>query len=221
MAVGSLIGFNMRQQAVALSLACFLYFMAYLEQYFTNYLYLAKINAVNEGLWLVASLCIISSLLGGRAFWNVEVLGMPVSYSILGLEITLFFVSMRKHIDKILAASDLHTLVFSIGFHLFFIFVNLVAYFIFRLHDYSYMYILAFNVAKATIVCQLSHVLEVKYNPYRLVNVFIGVLAIVGLGLPQLRQPTLILAFLDFAWFAGITIRKVSITLGVNVCLVI
>lgn len=51
-------------QAIAVIVVVGVFFMATLEQYFTHYFYLPRINAVNEGIVILCTITLISGLLG-------------------------------------------------------------------------------------------------------------------------------------------------------------
>lgn len=51
-------------QALAVVMVCSAFFMATLEQYFTHYFYLPKINAVNEGILFLVFLSTVGGIYG-------------------------------------------------------------------------------------------------------------------------------------------------------------
>lgn len=61
MAISKLFVIPLWLQAIAVIIAVSVFFMATLEQYFTHYFYLPRINAVNEGIVMLS----ITSLIGG------------------------------------------------------------------------------------------------------------------------------------------------------------
>lgn len=59
MAISKMFGVSLNMQAVAVVMVVTTFYFATLEQYFTHYFYLPRINNVNEGILLLVSLAFL------------------------------------------------------------------------------------------------------------------------------------------------------------------
>ena len=73
MAISKLFAISLNLQALALVMVVSTFYYATLEQYFTHYFYLPRINNVNEGIVLLVILGIIGGMSGGE-IWIEEYL---------------------------------------------------------------------------------------------------------------------------------------------------
>lgn len=224
LSVTRIVGLSKFWQAYALSLCILLFFLANLEQYYTHYLYLPKINAVSEGTWGLALLCIITGFLGSDV-WLKSPLGVPnntlllVGFTLLAAG-TLFYHS-KKILGKTNKTEYFLKVRFSLAFCLLVIFLHLCKP---SLYTYTFMYVLTFSVSKVTILCQLSHVTATEFNPLRFTNigllgftVLIFVLALFRMDVSGFMNLLFVVAFADFANFTFIISTRLAKLLDINI----
>ena len=224
LSVGRIVGLSKFWQAYVLALSAFLFFLANLEQYYTHYLYLPRINAVSEGVWGLSLLCIVTGFVGSGV-WTKTPLGvennklMLLSFTAIGCY-TIYY-----HSQKILEKTNLTEYGMKIRFSVAFCFVTLLMYLVNpRLYEYYYMYVLVFSISKVTIICQLSHVTAREFHPLRFANIgilgfflVILILSLFKLDITAYRTLLLVVAFADFANFTFIICTRLAKLLGIEI----
>lgn len=71
MAISKMFGVSLNIQAIAVVLVVSTFYFATLEQYFTHYFYLPRINNVNEGIVLLVVLALMGAVTSGQ-IWRYE-----------------------------------------------------------------------------------------------------------------------------------------------------
>lgn len=224
LSVGRIVGLSKFWQAYVLALSAFLFFLANLEQYYTHYLYLPKINAVSEGVWGLSLLCIVTGFVGSDV-WTKSPLGvennklMLLSFTAIGCW-TVYYHS-RKILEKTSSAEYGLKVRFSVAFCLVTLLMHLANP---RLYEYYYMYVLAFSVSKVTIICQLSHVTAREFQPLRFANIgilgffiLILLLSLFRVDVAAYRSLLFVVAFADFANFTFIVCTRLAKILEIDI----
>lgn len=211
-------------QAVVLCYCAFLFFMANLEQYYTHYLYLPKINAVSEGVWGMALLCIFSGIIGCD-FWKKTPLGFENNKILLIVFLGVSIVTTFYHVKKILEKTDSMDLFLRCRMSLLFCLACILFYLVnWNCYDYAIMYVAAFNISKITVLCQLAHVTNRDFQPLRFVNIallfwafLILVLSIFSSDVNSNKWILFLFALADFCNFAVTISRRMAKLLGISI----
>lgn len=224
LSVSSLLGLSKRMQALMLAVNAFLFFMANLEQYFTHYLYLPKINAVSEGLWGIAVMCMVSPLLGGQAFWLSTPLGFPNNWFVVFIPLFTMVLNMIGHTKNILEKVDARKYIEGMQFPLAWVLILIQSYWLGGIQDYSLMYVYSFNISKGTIICQISHCTGKVFNPYRILNIVqIALMAIsaisasAGKSIDGINGILCTVAIIDFGYFAWVVCTRIAALCNIKV----
>lgn len=202
--------------------------MAYFTRYYTDYLYLPRINAVSEGLTSIAFISIFSWFVGGKSFWLSSPLGIQNNQILLVLPLITFIGNMRVNCGNILRKTSLNDMSESMRFMLQVVCSTLFCHASGKVDGFSYMYVFIANYAKTTIICQLSHAAGIEYRPFRLVNSLVVVCTWLN-GVPlwtstELRIVGIVLlvvSLADFAVFAWTVTVKTSELLSIPIFSVI
>lgn len=189
-------------------------------RYFTDYLYLPRINAVSEGLWGIAIVMTLSPLLGGYSFWTGTTFGIQHNRFLVFLPIFTFGYNVQMHLSKILKKTSLQSFLQA---SLFAVTLSTLAVaYVLRAETPSrvVLYTQGLTAAKSTILCQLAHVSSRRFAPFRLTSVIqllvVGVLA----AFPAFPCGTCIAGIvlaLDFSRFAWVIVTRVAELSGVKI----
>ena len=186
-----------------------------------------KINAVSEGIWGLALLCIITGFVGPE-LWLAAPLGFGLNkimlFTFLGFSLgTCYF-----HVKKILTKTDKMDLFLKCRFPLVFIILSWLIHLCNPSYsDYTFMLVVLLNLSKITILCQIAHVSQREFQSIRFVNMAIAV--ILALCLPfsifsqeiaSLRHTIFALTVLDFVNFAVVVASRMAKLLGIKVFIV-
>lgn len=71
MAISKMFGVSLNMQAVAVVMVVTTFYFATLEQYFTHFFYLPRINNVNEGILLLVSLAFLGGFTSKLSLFQV------------------------------------------------------------------------------------------------------------------------------------------------------
>lgn len=189
-------------------------------RYFTDYLYLPRINAVSEGLWGIAIVMTLSPLLGGYSFWTGSTFGIQHNRFLVFLPIFTFGYNVHMHLTKILKKASLQS--FSQASLFAVTLSSLTVAYVLRAETPSrvVLYTQGLTAAKSTILCQLAHVSSRRFAPFRLTSVLqlivVGVLA-VWPTLPCGTYIAGILLALDFGRFVWVIVTRVAQLSGVQI----
>lgn len=137
------------------------------NRYYTHYLYLPIVNAVNEGTWGLALLLVFTGIIGADFWTNTTVLFANHYFMLLGFTgISAFTIFL--HFKKIREKAEVKEIILRTRFSLAFIVVTMLIHlFNPSLYTYAFIYVMSFNVSKITIVCQLSHITGREFHPFR------------------------------------------------------
>lgn len=224
LSVGRIVGLSKFWQAYVLGLSAFLFFLANLEQYYTHYLYLPRVNAVSEGVWGLSLLCIVTGFVGSDV-WTKTPLGVENNKLMLLSFTAISCYTVYYHSQKILEKTNRSEYGMKIRFSVAFCLVTLLMHLLNpRFHEYYYMYVLVFSVSKVTIICQLSHVTAREFQPLRFANIgilgfflLILVLSVFKVDVAAFRTLLFVVAFADFANFTVIICTRLASLLGIEV----
>ena len=196
-----------------------------LLRYYTHYLYLPKINAVSEGVWGLALICIISGLIGPE-FWVSSSLGFELNKIILVGFIAGAPVMAYNHYKKILTkVPDKKDILLKCRFTLLFISLTILTHlFNPSFYEYSYMIIMTLNVSKLTILCMLAHSTSRDFQPIRFTNLGIAIIYFLLLFLTVFRAEVssikyvlLAVSFADFSVFVYTIVKRIADLLDIKV----
>lgn len=218
MVISRLFNISLNQQAVAVIAVSGLFYFATLEQYFTHYFYLPRINNVNEGVMLLVTVCLLGFLFGGGITEaHLPLIGLSVSDFVFHL-LTLGGVAiMLNHYKTIVSkGTRLQTaLIKALPIYC----LTLALYLGVRTyHSRIDLYIFGFIFTKTTITLQVSHVLNKEFRPLRIDTMVVAVVWFISL-VPPLRflsQLALVLSVADCAVFAVVVSFRMARMLKIN-----
>lgn len=186
-----------------------------------------KINAVSEGVWLVAFLCIISGLFG-PGIWTASPLGFRNNKILLFIFLSSSLGSGYQHIIKILQKTDQTELLLKARLTLALMGITILIH-LFRpsFNTYKYMYIMVLMVSKITILCQVAHITGRDFQPVRftlLGAAFLLLLCLLFALFNSEVYPLRLLAFLGalaiFGNFVVIVALRMATMLGIRIFVV-
>ena len=226
-AVCRVLSVNKLCTSLVMGSCCFLFFLATLEQYYTHFLYLPKINAVSEGVWGLALLCIISGIVGPEV-WLYSPAGFENNKFILMTFLGLFVATCFYHTKKILAKASKMDYYLKFRFPLIFIIICWLMHLCSpSFKDYTFMLSTLFNVSKITILCQIAHITEKEFQPIRFANLAIMVIGILCFGfsvanqdISSIKQTLFALSALDFLNFSTMISKRMAKILGIKIFVV-
>lgn len=151
-------------QAFTVVFVVSVFFMATLEQYFTHYFYLPKINAVNEGIVFLCIVALFTSARGrswiilGGEIWLGKTLGITHWYYLFGFLVISTQVTVANHVRTIISKGTPMTKIIE-KFRLFYVislvFVSTV--FVFRSeYPRADFYTYVFLFTKTTVIYRLT-----------------------------------------------------------------
>lgn len=156
---------------------------------------------------------IVSPYLGGYTFWTSYVAGIQLNMFIVFLPVFAFCFNLQMHLRKILKKTTvtefLKTIIFDVVLG-----IGVLAYcFSSKSPSRAVLYMQAFNVSKATILCQLAHVSSRGFEPFRLSNL-LQLCFLYGLSLSGANDGwavvSALIATADFLSFAVVLVVKVA-----------
>ncbi len=188
-------------------------------------MYLGKINPVSEGIWSFGFLCILSAFTGPE-IWTASPLGIQNNKIIL-----LFFFfggafmtyqSLMKMLEK---APDKMDVWLKSRFTILFVVLTILVHLLHpSYYDYSYIYVMTFNVSKITIMCMLAHSSSRNFQPVRFINLSLAIiyvslllLSIFGTDVTALRLLLLLGSLADFSIFAYVVCTRLAELLEIRV----
>lgn len=187
-------------------------------------MYLAKINAVNEGTWGLALLCIITGFVGPE-LWKAAPLGFELNKIMFVTFMAISGVTFFMHSKKILSKTDKMDYFLKSRFSLVFIVLSwLIHLFNPSFKDYTFMIAVILNVSKITILCQIAHVTKKEFQPIRFMNLAAAVIMVLALALSvfsqdigSLRHTVFALSAFDFINFAVVAAARMAKLLAIKV----
>lgn len=218
MVLSRLFNITLTQQAVAVIAVSGLFYFATLEQYFTHYFYLPRINNVNEGIMLLVTICLLGFIFGGgAAVAPLPVVGISLSQAIYCF-LTLGGVGiMVNHFRTIVSkGTQLQTVIIKalpIYGLLLALYIGVCTY-----QSRVDLYVFGFIFTKVTITMQVSHVLNKEFRPLRIDTMVVAAVWVLSL-LPPFRflvLVALVLAVADCSVFVAVISFRMARMLKIN-----
>ena len=190
-------------------------------------MYLPRINAVSEGTWGLALVCIITGFVGPE-LWVSSPLGFQNNKLMLITFIAISAGTCFYNSRKILQKTDFQGYFLKIRFSIAFIVISWLIHACNpSFQDYTFMLVVLFNISKITILCQIAHISEREFQPIRFSNLAIIVmllfcllLSIFSKDISSIKHTVFALSALDFINFSVIISKRLAEMLAIRVFIV-
>lgn len=188
-------------------------------------MYLGKINPVSEGIWSFALICIISAFTGPE-IWIASPLGIQNNKVILlGFFVGGAVMAYQSFKKMLVKAPDRLDIWLKARFTLLFVVITILVHLFHpTFYEYTYFYVMTFNVSKITILCMLAHSSSRNFQPVRFTNLALAiiylallVLSIFGTDVTALRLLLLLGSIADFCIFSYVVSTRLAELLEIQV----